>query len=190
IYGASVSPPWSEMMTPAPQTSYGLSKWMGEMLCRGASVETIILRLARVYGLGSSMRWDELPHRFARLVAHGSSLPIYHGGKQRMDLIHIRDVSESIVRTLSLPLRGSQSLVLNIGSGNPVSVGGLARLCQQLAQDFKWAIPTCEQRKTDTFIAPSFGMDIRRAASWLGWKPEVDLLSGMAELMKASDVEK
>ena len=91
VYGWERPPPWRETMAPRPQTAYGISKWVGEFLCRGLSenVGVAVLRLARVYGLGVGHRlvWTRMPHRFALLAARGETIPVFGDGEQRLDLV-------------------------------------------------------------------------------------------------------
>ncbi|MFH1329176.1 MAG: NAD(P)-dependent oxidoreductase [Actinomycetota bacterium] len=54
VHGWRRPPQWGEAMAVRPQTAYGLSKWVGECMCRSleAEIGVAALRLAMVYGLG------------------------------------------------------------------------------------------------------------------------------------------
>jgi len=100
VYGTRHIPLWGESLPLQPETPYGLSKWIGELLCVNESTDTlqsIVLRIARVYGLGHFMRWDEMPHKFASLTLKGQPLPLFAGGNQQLDFIHIRDLCNAII---------------------------------------------------------------------------------------------
>jgi nucleoside-diphosphate-sugar epimerase len=148
---------------------------MGELVClnNGWKVpQTIILRLARVYGFGNFMRWNELPHKFSFLASQGKPLSLYRQGKEKIDLLHI--------------LSGHQNLILNIGSGHAISVSHLANLCQTISKEIGLKVPTINYLTDDTKgLYRTWGMDIRRAKTHLNWEPNCSLKDGLTELFNA-----
>lgn len=190
IYGRQRPPPWSEMMPARPETPYGFSKWIGEQLCiHQASVQSVVLRSARAYGLGHRMRWDELPHKFARQVGNRKVLTVHGDGQQRIDLVHIEDLCTAIIRACLLPLSQNQSAVFNVGSGRPVSVLQLANVCQAAASELGLPRPVIQHLSVANVDNRNFGMDIRRARARLGWAAAVDLQDGVRELVIAAQEE-
>jgi len=193
VYGTKRPPLWSEALPAQPETPYGLSKWTGELLCRGGSsdgLQAVVLRAARVYGLGHRTRWNEMPHKFALRAAQGQPLLLYASGKERMDFIQVRDLCEAIVKACLLPLPGSGRVVFNIGSGRPLSVAQFASLCQAAAEEAGLPAPAIvgAHGGAPSSIVPAreFGMDIRRARAHLGWAPSVSLKEGIQELVAAA----
>jgi nucleoside-diphosphate-sugar epimerase len=191
VYGMRMPGPWSEALAPHPETPYGLSKWIAEELCLredNGVEQVIVLRLARVYGLGHRMRWDELPHKFARLAGQGQALPVHDGGQERLDLIHVSDVARACVMAAAPceSAAAAQRLVLNIGSGRQVSVLQLAELCRSAAGGAGLPLPPIQPVTADSGAPRSWGMDIRRARSRLGWAPAMDAESSMRELITAA----
>ncbi|MBU0495627.1 MAG: NAD-dependent epimerase/dehydratase family protein [Chloroflexi bacterium] len=187
IYGTSRPPLWSEALPAQPETPYALSKWAGELLCSGCAgrPETVVLRCARVYGQGHFLRWDELPHRFARCSATGQPMSVRGGGHDRLDLLHIRDLCAAIVRACGLPLVPGGYAVFNVGGGQPVSVMQLALSCQALAVECGLPAPAIDMIGPEVEVR-HLGMDIRRASAHLGWSPGVGLEEGLGELMDAN----
>ncbi len=189
VYGIQRPPLWSEALSAQPDTSYGLSKWMGELVCLNSGwkvPQTIILRLARVYGFGNFMRWDELPHKFSLLASQGQPLSVYSQGKEEIDLLHIQDLTNSINKICKQSLPGYQNLILNIGSGHTISVLHLANLCQTISKEMGLKVPTIKYFNDGTKeIYRTWGMDIRRAKTHLNWEPNCSLKDGLTGLFNA-----
>jgi nucleoside-diphosphate-sugar epimerase len=188
VYGVSRTPPWGESLPPRPETPYATSKWLGEEMCRENVVEgmqLVVLRAARAFGLAPGLRWEELPHQFARKTATGEVLTIHGDGNQRVDLLHVRDLADALVRTAGADLPGPRRLVLNVGSGHPTSLLELAAICAQVAKELGLAAPAVDQVPLVS-PAPSFGMHIRRARALLGWSPSTSLSDAIRELAEAS----
>lgn len=189
VYGTTRPAPWPEGLMPQPEGPYALSKWIGEQTCQFATLngaardfQVISLRLARVWGLGHFMRWNELPHQFAARAATGGILTVHNGGQQRVDLLHIRDATSAAHRAVTLPSGLPSYLVFNIGGGKTISIMELATSCQTAAVREGLSVPPIEQIATDA--APRhFGMDIRRATSYLGWTPHVATVDALCELI-------
>jgi nucleoside-diphosphate-sugar epimerase len=189
VYGLGRPLPWSEALPARPETPYALSKWMAELLCLdgiSAPAGATVLRLSRAYGLGHHLRWQEMPHKFARLAAAGQPLPLHDGGRDRLDLVHVRDLAEAVARACHCPLPGGRPAVVNVGGGQPLSVARLAELCQAAAGDCGLARPEIEQIAAGPQPPRAFGLDIGRARTCLGWAPAVDPRAAFVELIEAA----
>src|SRR5207245_9289304 len=91
VYGDPRRLPVRESAPLPPKNGYGASKAAGEVYCRAAAnegIETVILRLANVYGTRDRGRVIPL---FAQAAAAGWPLTIY-GGKQVLDFIWVETV--------------------------------------------------------------------------------------------------
>jgi nucleoside-diphosphate-sugar epimerase len=189
VYGWRRPPPWRETMAPRPQTAYGLSKWVGEFLCKGLdpAVGVMALRLARVYGVGLGRRlvWTRMPHRFALLAARGETIPVFGTGEQRLDLVHIDDVAAA-VRSAALAPGPARHAVLNVGGGDPVTTRQLAELCAAVAVETGRPAPAITSVPEAGGAGPDFGLDITRARRVLGWEPRRGLADGLRELVQAA----
>jgi len=189
VYGWRRPPPWRESMGARPQTAYGLSKWVGEFMCRSleAGIGVAALRLARVYGLGVGHRlvWTRMPHRFALLAARGETIPVFGTGEQRLDLVHVSDVAEA-VRRAALEPGQSRRAVLNVGGGRPVTTRRVAELCRRAAEELGLPAPAITAVPEGGAPAPDFGLDIARARRVLGWDPRWDPAEGLRELVGAA----
>jgi nucleoside-diphosphate-sugar epimerase len=105
-----------------PKNLYGASKCAGEAYCMAMRVyrlETVILRLANVYGAGDRERVIPI---FVENALTGAPLVLY-GGQQVVDFIWVGDVVDALIRAgfgdyIHLPV--------NIGSGIGVTIKELA----------------------------------------------------------------
>jgi nucleoside-diphosphate-sugar epimerase len=189
VYGLGRPPLWGESLPPRPETPYATSKWLGEEMCREEVVDGIqllVLRAGRVYGLAAGMRWDELPHEFARKTAKGDGLTIHGDGRQRMDFVHVDDVADALLRCAAAELPGPGRIVLNLGGGHPVSLRELAATYRDVATTLGLDPPPVEHVARSGPAAPSFGMHIRRARAVLGWSPATPLTDAVRELVEAA----
>lgn len=84
--------------TPRPLTAYGRTKLAGEQaLLEQAGITPLILRAPAVYGPR-----DRDLYRFFRLAARGV-LPVPSGPERPLQLIHVADLAEAVVRAVQVP---------------------------------------------------------------------------------------
>ncbi len=84
--------------TPRPLTAYGRSKLAGEVaLADVTELESVVLRAPAVYGPR-----DRDLYRFFKLAARGV-LPLPAGAQRRLQLIHVRDLADALVRAAMTP---------------------------------------------------------------------------------------
>ncbi len=189
VYGTSRPAPWTEADPPLPDGPYGLSKWIAEEILRADRVlpQVVVLRPARLYGLGKAMRWDELTHRFAANTARGEPLPIYGSGNQRVDLLHVDDAALGVQTACTAPLPvQSHFYVFNLGSDRPVSIRQLAAACRRVARDLGLREPPLRFLPDVIEHEIDYLLDVRRARSFLGWSPQVLLEDGIRDLVSAA----
>jgi len=134
------------------------------------------------------MRWDELPHKFSFLASQGKPLSIYRQGKEKIDLLHIQDLTNAITKICRQSLPGYQNLILNIGSGSghAISVSHLANLCQTISKEMGLKVPAIKYLNDGTKeLYRTWGMDVRRAKTHLNWEPNCNLKDALTKLFKA-----
>lgn len=128
VYGMPVTTPVGEDHPLRPMNLYGVTKLAGESLMRAYydvyGLETVVLRLRNVYGVGVFTRWRTVVPRFVRQAMEGKPLTVYGDGWQTRDFVHVLDVVEAI----RLVLRAEKGIVagetFNVASGQ--GRGGLA----------------------------------------------------------------
>lgn len=189
VYGWRRPPPWNEAMEARPQTSYGLSKWVGEFLCNNldTAVGAVSLRLSRVYGMGVGHRlvWTRMPHRFALLAGRGETIPVFGSGEKRLDLVHVSDVAEAVRRAVTAPELPGR-VVLNVGGGSPLSTNRVAEMCRAAAAGLGLPAPAITAVPDIAEPAADFGLEIGRAGEVLGWTPRWDPAEGLRQLVAAA----
>jgi CDP-paratose 2-epimerase len=116
---------------------------------------------------------------FAIASLLGRDITIYGDGKQVRDVLHVED----LVRAYEAAIRSPDKVAaqaFNVGGG-PERVLSLLDLIGMLEERFRHRIPLKwdEWRPGDQRIYVS---DIRKLDEVLGWKPEIDVKSGVSQL--------
>jgi UDP-glucose 4-epimerase len=184
LYGDFTTPPNEETFAKDPESPYAISKLASEYYLayygRVHSLEAVSLRLGNVYG----PRQD--PHGEAGVVAifcgrilSGQPLTIFGTGEQTRDYIYVSDVVRAVqlAATRELPpIAKLDSRAFNIGTGRGTSVNELAKQLQRAAGSsvpVEFA-PARSGEQMKSFVS------IDKAASELGWRPNVSLAEGLA----------
>jgi UDP-glucose 4-epimerase len=127
VYGEAQTLPVCEDAPLAPKNAYGASKVAGEMYFRVAqareALETVIFRLANVYGPRDSERVIPLWLERAR---RGEELLLY-GGDQVIDFVWVRDVVEAFAQAAFAGRERVVGQTINIGTGQGTPIAELAR---------------------------------------------------------------
>ncbi len=177
-YGDQKTLPLTETMSPNPKSPYGLQKYIGELYCKVWSavhnLETVSLRYFNVYGprMNPNGAYALAIGKFLKQRKAGDSLTIWGDGTQTRDFTHVRDVVRANLLAAESKKVGKGE-VLNIGAGRNFSVNQLAKL---IGGSVVHEPPRIEPH--DTLADNSL------ARKLLGWKPEVTLEEGIAELKR------
>ncbi|HEY3911112.1 MAG TPA: NAD-dependent epimerase/dehydratase family protein [Stellaceae bacterium] len=180
---------------PTPETKplsmgsvYALSKYDQERLCLlvgGAyDIPTVALRFFNVYGPHQALSnpYTGVLAIFAARLLNDRPPLVFEDGEQRRDFVYVGDVAEAC--RLALICDAAVGHVLNIGSGQAVTINQIARL---LAAALGTAIEpevTGDCRMGD--IRHCFP-DISRARSVLGYRPQTMLDDGIGRLVEWLD---
>ena len=187
-YGDQKVLPLTEAMPVAPKSPYGLQKYVGELYARVWSeaygLETVSLRYFNVYGprLNPEGAYALVIGKFLKQRKEGKPLTITGDGTQTRDFTHVRDVVRANLLAAESPKVGKGETI-NIGAGKNCSINDLAKQILQTESD-----PDGVGGKAE-HIAPRHELhdtlaDNSLAKKLLGWKPEVTLEDGIAELKK------
>lgn len=166
-----------------PLTPYGATKAAAEMLLSGYAgafgLRTPALRLSNVYGPGMLAK-DSLIPRLFRAAAHGGGVEVYGDGRQRRDLVHVRDVARAFGQALASWPSGP----VIIGGGTSFDVLAIVDAARE----------ACERPIRAEHVPPKKGemravvVSTERAGD-LGWKPEVGLVEGLRSAWADFDPE-
>lgn len=171
IYGEPETLPVREDAPLAPKNAYGASKVAGEMYVRIAqarhALETVIFRLANVYGPRDSERVIPLWLDRAR---RGEELLLY-GGEQIIDFVWVGDVVEALAQAALADRQVIAGQTINIGTGIGTPLVEVARRILALSTSAV-GMRTVPAREVEVrrFVA-----DPARLQVVLGLKPEPPL---------------
>jgi UDP-glucose 4-epimerase len=143
-------------------------------------LDTVALRYANVYGPRQN------PHGEAGVVAifcdrilNGQPLTVFGEGKLTRDYVYVGDVARANLAAAERPLPKAGRLDtrgFNIGTGVETTVEQLARILMQAAGN---EVPLHPQPSRPGEQQRS-AVKIDKAAEVLGWKPEMDVVAGLA----------
>ena len=133
VYGEAKYIPIDEKHPVAPISPYASSKLAAESLCSDFSLtkelNMTILRFFNIYGPGQKNgSYAGVIKNFLDNLKESRPLQIYGNGDQIRDFIFVEDVVEAIMRGLLVPEKPHN--ILNIGSGQALSINQLASKCQ------------------------------------------------------------
>jgi UDP-glucose 4-epimerase len=186
VYGSSGTLPRVETDHVDPIAPYAVSKLAAERYCVSFSrvyprLETVCLRYFNVFGPGQDPRsqYAAVVPRFISAVGQGRPIAIYGDGAQSRDFTFVSNVVEA--NLLAADAAQANGAVLNIATGVPVSVNGLADLVGELtAQPVEREyLPTRAGDVRDSWA------DIGAAKRVLGYQPRIDLREGLLRTIEA-----
>lgn len=185
VYGPAQTVPITEDHPTCPITAYGISKLACEHYLRfydgrgdKRELTTVTLRLANPYGPNQNIgKAQGALTTFCHHAATGQPIVIWGDGTVERDFIHVEDVARALAAAADASARGTE---INIGSGRGTSLN-------QILSGIRKVLG----RPLDVEYQPGRGFDVprsilctRRAARLLDWHPEIDLESGIRELLE------
>lgn len=185
IYGEQEIQPVSESAIANPKSFYGIGKLASEAYLNvytNLGLATTALRLFNVYGPGqnlSNMRQGMVSIYLAYILRE-QELVIKGSPDRYRDIIYIDDVVEAYMACLEKAETYGKSF--NIGTGKKTTVGELVKA--ELAA-FGHTTETYPVRFADGTPGDTFGIwaDITEFQKATGWKPEVDLATGLHRMV-------
>lgn len=176
--------PTPETKLPALASVYALTKYMQERLTLTLApayrMEGVALRLWNAYGPGQALSnpYTGVLAIFAARIHNGQPPMIFEDGEQRRDFVHVEDVARAFVLALEHPAAAGQ--VYNVGSGVDRSVRDVAHLLAQ-AMGRPEIVPETTGQARSGDIRHCIA-DITRIERELGFQPQQDFATGLAEL--------
>ena len=175
VYGEPLAIPVQEDHPLLAINTYGASKVSGEALCRSfrreLGLETIVLRLANVYGPRDIGRVIPLWLQRAR---DGAELEVF-GGKQVIDFVWVGHVVEAFLRAARLD--GSLPPI-NVASGTGTTLVDLAsRIAQLTSASTRLQLRPARSIEVTKYIAA-----IDRQRELLEIEPDLDPLEHLGEV--------
>lgn len=109
--------------------------------------------------------------RFIKWIAEGTELTFYGEGDQKRDFTYVDDIARGTI----LALKNLGFEIINLGSGNPVSLIDIVNMIKMnINNEYEIVRYDAHPADLDTTWA-----DISKAGKLLGWKPEYRLEEGI-----------
>jgi UDP-glucose 4-epimerase len=188
VYGATAAEPVNEQHATQPTSLYGVHKLAAEHYHRiywmHHGVPYCSLRITNPYGPYQlpSRRHYGILNRFMIAALAGDSIPLYGGGSQLRDYVHVDDVARALLAAAIDERAVGQTF--NLGSGQSIAIGNAARRIVDLAgsgrvEEVPWP-PGALQVETGDFLC-----DISHIDAQLGWRPRIGLDEGLTKSLGA-----
>ncbi|MEU9451220.1 NAD-dependent epimerase/dehydratase family protein [Streptomyces sp. NPDC048277] len=188
VCGADLAPGLVAEDAPVdPRNVYATTKLAQEHLAaawaRSTGGSAVSLRYHNVYGprMPRDTPYAGVASFFRSALARGEAPRVFEDGRQRRDFVQVRDVAAANAVALEARSAPGALTVYNTGSGEPHTVGEMARALAE-AHGGPLPVVTGEFRLGDVRHITA---DSSRLRAELGWKPEVGFAEGMREFARA-----
>jgi len=177
--------PTGEDKTLNPTSIYAVTKRDHEecflAVGRAYSIPTVALRFFNVYGPGQALSnpYTGVGAIFSSRLLNGKSPLVFEDGKQTRDFIHVSDIAAASV--IALEKENSAGEIFNVGTGKAVSV---LRLAQLIARQLNVGIQPAVLNQFRAGDVRHCYADISKIREALGFKPRVDIESGIRDLVE------
>jgi UDP-glucose 4-epimerase len=166
-----------------PMSPYGKSKLIMEKIIQEFSminkINSIILRIFNVYGLGQSDEYSGVITKFLKNAKEGKILKIFGDGMQTRDFISINDVISMIENSLS-NLEGRRGEIYNIATGKITTIHNLGKMIIEISKS-KSKIEFLKPLDGDIiFSKPS----IKKAETEINFHPKIELKDGLKKFFE------
>lgn len=180
VYG-SVSHGFSDESAPLnPSSPYSASKAGSDLLVLSHSktfgTDVVVTRCTNNYGPGQNSE-KFIPKSIEMLTAK-KSVPVYGDGLYIREWIHVNDHVNAIIKLMESPKLNHQ--VYNIGSGIEKTNLEILDLLSEIIPDTKNIFSYVEDRAGHD---RRYALDSSRIKNELNWSTEIDLRSGLTDLV-------
>jgi CDP-glucose 4,6-dehydratase len=180
-YGESLTLPYTETHPLAGRNIYDASKSAADLLTSayGASFDLPvgIARCANIYG-GGDLNWDRIVPGTIRSLLRGEAPIIRSDGTLQRDYLHVDDAVTAYLALGAALMDGRErSEAFNFGHGRPVSVLEIVEAVG-VAVGRTDLVPTIKSDAPNEI--PAQWLDASKAATRLGWSPELTLAAGLS----------
>lgn len=171
-----------------PTSIYGITKQVQEqmimMTARTIGIDSYSLRFQNVYGPGQSLinPYTGILSIFSQLARRNEEIQIFEDGNESRDFVFIDDVVLSICKCIVS--NNSGQFVLNIGSGEKISVLDVAKLIKRYLNSKSSIKITGAFREGD--IRHNYA-DIRRARDIIEYEPNWSFAHGLENFLNWVD---
>jgi UDP-glucose 4-epimerase len=187
VYGDPIEIPTPETAPNCPISPYGASKLAGEHYARmlGAlnNFDAVSMRYSNVFGPRQDPKSEAgVVSIFVSRLLEKRPLTIFGDGTQTRDYVFVRDVARAnlLAGTRPLPPAGvHEARAFNIATSKETTVLELADTVGRVMG----VTPVLEFAPTRPGELLRSALDVRKAATLLGWKPEFTFETGLPQLI-------
>lgn len=180
VYGKVEHLPFDEKHPTQPVSPYGVSKLAAEHYCRVFyevyGLPTVSLRYFTVYG--PRMRPDLAISIFTEKMLKNEPITIFGDGEQTRDFTYIDDIVAINMKLLDT--NRADGVVMNIGSGNRISVNDLAKNLKEIVGSSS-GISYADVQKGD---AEHTLADVGLVKELIGYESSVKIEDGLKRFVK------
>ncbi len=180
VYGAS-DLLMDENSKTVPVSLYGETKLNSEKALLEAKSETfhpVILRFATVFGLAPRPRFDLVVNLLTAKAFQEGTITIYNGEQWR-PFIHVADIAESVVMTLSAPLAAVSGEILNVGDDR------LNYTLAQIAEIIRDEFPGTRIEQVENSDRRNYRVSFAKIRERVGFQATRTIEDGVRELKQA-----
>jgi nucleoside-diphosphate-sugar epimerase len=167
-----------------PNSFYGIHKLLCEEYLRSYSnlenLKITSLRSVGAYGPSLIGEPNHFIYTLIKKALKGEDLIIRGDGSQIQDFIYIEDLTKIIT---TLIFKGTEG-IYNVGSGNGISMGGLAKVIKEKCNSKGKIIFQKMSREEDYLDLDGCIMNIEKIKQETGWAPQTDIYSGIDKTIK------
>jgi dTDP-L-rhamnose 4-epimerase len=153
------------------------------MVCEAYGIPAVALRYFNIYGPRQSLSnpYTGVAAIFLSRLKNGQAPIVFEDGLQTRDFVSVHDIVRA--NYLAMVTDKADGEMLNIGTGRPTTVAGVAEVLAEVLNVRIEPEITGRFRKGDVRHCYS---DASKAEQLLGWRPQVDFRSGIEELIEWS----
>ena len=182
VYGTAQHIPMDENHPTAPHSTYAVSKLAGDRVAFTLHKENgfpiVIIRPFNSYGPQYTQPYI-IPEIMNQLLIGNKELMLGNINATR-DFTYVSDTADAIIR--SLDSKKAIGEIINVGSGNEISIKDLAFKISKVAKK-KIKIRYDESRERP-FDVNRLICDNKKALRLLGWKPKINMDQGLKKLFQ------
>ena len=180
VYGSIATGAWTEAAPIAPNSPYAATKAGADLLAlayhRTHGLPVVVTRAANNYG--PYQHPEKLVPRFVTNLLEGRTVPLYGDGSQVRDWVHVDDHCRGTALVL---LEGVPGEVYHIGGNAELSNRELTgKLLQACGAGWDRVTEVADRKGHDQ----RYALDDDRIRSELGYRPQVDFETGLAETVQ------
>ncbi|NRP73083.1 dTDP-L-rhamnose 4-epimerase [Ensifer psoraleae] len=183
--------PTNEAKPVLPTSIYAISKRDQEEMClvvgRAYDIPAVALRFFNIYGPRQSLGnpYTGVAAIFSSRLLNNNRPVVFEDGNQTRDFVHVKDIVQAI--SLALAKGEANGHVFNVGTGRPTSIKDVAIiLARKMRRDIA---PQIENKFREGDVRHCYA-DISKIQRCLGYKPTVELESGIEDLIAWAEEQK